>query len=152
MVNKTIETGVDDLLKVVRERKKISIAEAAKLIKMPLQTVQKWVDFLVEEKILGVEYKFTVPHIYVNREESVISKEKAEELYLDLQNYKDTFIKRAQSNSIPAEKIMELWRNHLMNELEFKKTYFINEAKKRNFKDVEVEALWDEYKSTLMTL
>jgi hypothetical protein len=149
MVNKTIETGVDDLIKLVKEKKKITIVDTAKALKLPLLTIQKWVDFLVEEKILGIEYKFTVPHIYLNKEDSVFSKQRAEELKLDLQNYKESFYRRAQANNIPADKIVELWKNHLTNELEFKKQFFINEAKKRNFKDVEIDMMWDDYKQLL---
>ena len=54
----TIETGVDSLLALLREKDKISIDEAAKILKTPSKAVQSWVDFLVEERILGLEYKW----------------------------------------------------------------------------------------------
>jgi hypothetical protein len=150
MVDKTIETGVDQLIKLVKEKKRISINDAAKTIRMPLHTVQKWVDFLVEEKILGVEYKFTVPHIYLNKDEAAISKQKVEELKIDLQNYKESFVMRARSNNIPEQKIPELWKNHLANELEFKKPFFYNEARKRSYDEKDIDQMWDEYKDDLM--
>ncbi|MEM4260230.1 MAG: hypothetical protein QXG00_03265 [Candidatus Woesearchaeota archaeon] len=150
MVDKVIETGVDQLINLVKEKKKISIVEAAKEIKTPLHTVQKWVDFLVEEKILGIEYKFTVPHIYLNKDESNFAKQKIEELKVDLQNYKDAFIMRARANSIPEIKIIDLWKNHLINELEFKKPFFYNEARKRGIAEKDVDKFWEEYKNQLL--
>lgn len=150
MVDKTIETGVDQLINLVKEKKKISISEAAKVIKTPLHTVQKWVDFLVEEKILGIEYKFTVPHIYLNKDESNFAKQKIEELKADLQNYKDAFIMRARSNKIPEVRISDLWKNHLTNELEFKKPFFYNEARKRGLSEKDTDQFWEEYRSQLL--
>ena len=49
-----METDVDLLVSLVREKGKISIENAAKTLKIPLTTIQTWVDFLLEEDILGI--------------------------------------------------------------------------------------------------
>lgn len=90
-----ITTAVDDLIHLVKESGKISLMEAAKQLDVPQKTVETWVDFLVEEERLSIEYKFTTPYIFLNKdfvdeeEELSISKEdfeseiKREEIAVD---------------------------------------------------------------------
>ncbi len=90
-----ITTAVDDLIHLVKESGKITIAEAATKLQVPQKTVETWVDFLVEEERLSIEYKFTTPYIFLNKdfaneeEELSISKEdfeleiKREEIAID---------------------------------------------------------------------
>jgi hypothetical protein len=69
MVDKgKIETGVDDLVRVVGSSGKISIPDVAKKLGVEQKTVETWVDFLVEEEKLSVEYKFTTPYIFLNED------------------------------------------------------------------------------------
>src|SRR3989338_2236237 len=63
-----LRTVADDLLELVKKSNKISVEEAAKKLKMPLAAVQALVDFLVEERIFGIEYKFTTPYVYLYKE------------------------------------------------------------------------------------
>ena len=60
-----IRTGADELVELVKKRKKISIEEAAKLLGLKPANIQGLVDFLVEDKKFGVEYKFTTPYVYM---------------------------------------------------------------------------------------
>ena len=68
MQNNVLKTSADDLYELVSSRKKISVEEAAKILKVPNNTVQALVDFLVEERIFGIEYKFTTPYIFISEE------------------------------------------------------------------------------------
>ncbi|MBI2208893.1 hypothetical protein HYU50_05350 [Candidatus Woesearchaeota archaeon] len=68
MVNDILKTSADDLYELVKSREKISVEEAAKLLRMPINTVHALVDFLVEEKMFGIEYKFTTAYIYISQE------------------------------------------------------------------------------------
>ena len=68
MTDNVLKTGVDELYELVMSRKKISVEEIAKILKIPDDTVQALVDFLVEEKIFGIEYKFTTPYVYISHE------------------------------------------------------------------------------------
>ncbi|HEC96339.1 MAG TPA: hypothetical protein ENI59_01520, partial [Euryarchaeota archaeon] len=67
MAEKTIKTGVDQLIELLKRVEKIEMSKAAKEINVPLKTLQKWVDFLAEEGLIGIEYKFTTPYIYLNK-------------------------------------------------------------------------------------
>ena len=70
MNTKLLRTCADDLYELVKSKKKISVEDAAKLLKLPVKTVHYLVDFLVEEKIFGIEYKFTTPYIYMSEKHS----------------------------------------------------------------------------------
>ena len=61
--SQTITTGVDRLVQLVKEKKKISIDEAAKKLSVPKVLVEEWADFLEEKDIVGVEYKFAVAYL-----------------------------------------------------------------------------------------
>ena len=56
---KKIETGVDRLVNLVNTEKKISIDDAAKKLNVSKVVVQEWAEFLEEENILGIDYKFS---------------------------------------------------------------------------------------------
>ena len=67
MNNEVIRTGVDELLDFLTHNDKTALSEVASKLKIDVNTLQAWVDFLVEESIVGIEYKFTTPYIYLNK-------------------------------------------------------------------------------------
>ena len=60
---KTIKTGVDKLVDLIKERKTVTVEEAAKLLSMPKGLVEELADFLEEKEVIGITYKFSVPHL-----------------------------------------------------------------------------------------
>ncbi|MBW2966932.1 hypothetical protein KY362_00440 [Candidatus Woesearchaeota archaeon] len=74
-----IETGVDKLVKLVAERKKISIKDAAKELGVSVSSIEDWADFLEEEDIVGVETKFATVYLVEKKigKKEVIQKVKA---------------------------------------------------------------------------
>ncbi|MBS3069543.1 hypothetical protein J4441_04215 [Candidatus Micrarchaeota archaeon] len=69
-----ISTGVDALIRLVKEKKKIEVSAAAKALSLPAQTVEEWARVLEEEGIIAIKYQFTtVLLIWLNQEPSVIS-------------------------------------------------------------------------------
>ena len=110
MVEGTIKTGVDNLIELLKNREKITLNDASKELKIKTKILQKWVDFLVEEKVISVEYKFTVPYIYLNRtkqeEKSIVSKK-------SLEGIKNFFTEKARKKNIPEEHIVALWNKKL---------------------------------------
>ncbi len=60
---KTIRTGVDKLVELIKDRKRVTVEEAAKLLSMPKELVEELADFLEEREVIGIEYKFAVPHL-----------------------------------------------------------------------------------------
>ncbi len=59
----TIETGIDQLIKLVREVRKISLSSAAKRLGIPQPILTEWINLLDEEGVLKVSYVFTTPYI-----------------------------------------------------------------------------------------
>ena len=54
-----ISTGVDALIKLIYEKKKIGLEEAAKILELPFQTVEDWAQALEDEGIIRIDYQFT---------------------------------------------------------------------------------------------
>jgi len=54
-----ISTGVDSLIRLIKERGRVEIGAAAKELRLPARTVEDWAHVLEEENIITVEYKLT---------------------------------------------------------------------------------------------
>jgi len=60
---KTITTGVDKLVKLVQQNRRISVDDASKILSMPKSLVEEWADFLEEKEVIGIDYKFAKPYL-----------------------------------------------------------------------------------------
>lgn len=149
-VEQTVETGVDELMKLLSSHDKMPIVEVAKKLGIAQDVVQSWIDFLVEEKILGIEYKFTVPYVYLNVPLHP-ERQVEEEVPKTLADFKREFNEKAES-TLPQSRgkvlVLNLWKQHLQAELDRKKSWFISEAGKRNLDDS--EGLWTKYQKKVM--
>jgi len=150
MSDEVIKTGVDELLDLLKGNNKVPLVDAAKQLKVSVDVVQAWVDFLVEERILGIEYKFTTPYIYLNKPLESERKEYADTGAIDIKFFKTQFWDKAKKNSIPDARVADLWRNHLLQELEIKKKYFFYEAQTR--KIINIEKVWLEYQKNILSI
>ncbi len=54
-----ISTGVDALIKLVRERGRVEVRQAAEALHLPLQTVEDWSHVLEGEGLVRIEYQLT---------------------------------------------------------------------------------------------
>jgi len=147
--DEVVKTGVDELLDILKFSSKIPLSEMAKKLGVAMEVTQAWVDFLVEEGIVGIEYKFTTPYIYLNKP-LVVKQESSDdkEVELNIFQFKKQFWEKARKNNIPENKIELLWKNHLLQEIELKKKYFFFEAQNRRIKNI--EELWEEYQHNLL--
>jgi len=148
MTEEVVRTGVDELLDLLAHSAKIPLTEVATKLKVDAGVVQAWVDFLVEEGIVGIEYRFTTPYIYMNkvvdkRQEDAIIKE---ENY-NIQFFKKQFWTKARANNIPENQIDMLWKNHVIQALELQKKYFYFESQRRKLNNI--DQLWQEYKELI---
>ena len=143
-----LRTLADDLLELVKKSKKISVEEAAKKLNAPVATIQSLVDFLVEERIYGIEYKFTTPYIYLYKEGIREAKGKEKSFTQDLVT-KEIFYEKAKEKSIPHEYIEGLWRKYLQQNLASIRTEFLNKSKEKKVPQENVEELWKKYLSYL---
>lgn len=60
-----VKTGADRLLELVKKSKEIATAAAAKELGASVQTVEAWADFLEEDGLVTIKYKFTTPYIAI---------------------------------------------------------------------------------------
>lgn len=142
MANETklVETDVDILISLVKEKGTISIDQAAKALKVSSAIVQRWVDFLVEEDILGIEYKFITPYLYLNKD---ITKPHSETT-ANFQD-KEVFFSKARARGIPISRINKLWTQYLATNLESIKDYFYTRAREKGLSPVTADHFWMEY-------
>ncbi|MAE42205.1 hypothetical protein CMO93_00410 [Candidatus Woesearchaeota archaeon] len=144
-MNKNIlKTSADDLYELVKSRKKISVEEASKFLKLPVKTVHALVEFLVEEKIFGIEYKFTTPYIYLSEK---YSKEKisAERGFTKNMITKEEFFEKAKNRNISFQKINELWKKYITKNIQFIKEEFYTKSQSRGLSRSQIDRLWEKY-------
>ena len=90
--NSIIETGVDKLVKLVKDSGRISMPDAAKQLGVSNEVVEEWADFLEEEGIVSIEHSLTKPYL-VERKLTKIEVEKKEK---EFTGKKDVFIRKAE--------------------------------------------------------
>ena len=147
MNEEVIKTGVDDLLELLKGVRKIAVSDAAEKLGVSVVLVQSWIDFLVEEDIVGIEYKFTKPLIYLNKEPIKAGLPRSEAEF-SIQDYKDEFWKRAAAKQIPEQKISFFWKNHVKEIIDSKKEFFYREARNRKLNDV--DSIWNDYSNAVL--
>jgi len=143
-----LKTVADELLELVKAHKKISVEEAAKKLKAPLTTIQSLVDFLVEEKIFGIEYEFTTPYIYPYKENIKGAKGKEKSFTKGLVT-KERFYEKAKSRKVPYEKIEGMWRKYLQQNLVYIREEFLRKSREKKIPEEKIEGLWNTYLSYL---
>lgn len=144
MADFVLRTVADELLELVRKSKKISVEEAAKKLKMPAASVQALVDFLVEEKVFGIEYKFTTPYIYLYKEGVEEAKAKERSFTGGLIT-KEQFYEKAKSKKTPHEHIEGMWRKYLQQNLAHLREEFLRKASQKKVPQDKIEELWKKY-------
>ena len=87
-----IETGVDKLVKLVKERGRIPLQEAAKELGVSTTVIQEWMDFLEDEGIISVDYKLTKPYLV----ERKLTKKEVEVKAKEFASKKDVFVRKAE--------------------------------------------------------
>lgn len=144
-----VTTQVDELINFLRGKEKVAVEDVEKAVRVKGETLQQWIDFLVEEGILGIEYKFTKPYVYLNdpdahKEKVVVTRDEI----LSWDAYHEVFLKKAREKHIPDLKAAALWKSHVLSLLEAKKNFFFDEARKRELADI--DALWNDYKQEVL--
>lgn len=91
-VDSIIETGVDKLVKLINTSGKISVADAARELGVSNTIVMEWSDFLEEEGIINIEYKFTKPFLLARK----LAKKEVQEKAKEFEGKKDVFIRKAE--------------------------------------------------------
>lgn len=103
MESSLIETGVDKLVSLIKERGRIALVDAAKELGVSTAVIQEWVDFLEDEGIISVEYKLTKPYLV----ERKLTKKEVEAKAKEFSSKKDVFVRKAEVNLNFIEKQAE---------------------------------------------
>ena len=136
-----LRTDVDEFLELVKREGKIALGKAAKKLNIPERTVQAWIDFLVEEKILGIEYKFTTPFVYMN-----LDQENKDDINNSMQfETKKRFFENARNRGLNAGQIKLLWMKYINLNKAAMRNAFFEKAKSRNIDSAKAEQLWKKY-------
>lgn len=135
-----LRTEVDDFLELIKKNKKMSLIDAAKEMKVPLQTVQAWTDFLVEESIVGIEYKFTTPYVFMIEEKKTAGAFG----YMGFDT-KEVFYEKARKRGIKEAQIRLLWLKYLAANEESMKKVFEDKCRERGLPKNKVDLLWKKY-------
>ena len=143
-----LRTVADELLEVVKKSRKISVEEAAKKLKMPVASVQSLVDFLVEERVFGIEYKFTTPYVYLYKEGIKEAKGREKSFTKELIT-KEQFYEKVKEKNVPHEHIEGLWRKYLQQNLVHIREEFLRKAREKKTPEEKIEELWKKYLSYL---
>ncbi len=139
-----LRTEVDDFLELIKKYRKVSLPDVAKEMKVPQQTIQAWTDFLVEEGIVGIEYKFTTPYVYIEEEK----KGKSGIGYLGFDT-KEVFYDKARKRSIADAQIRLLWLKYLTANEDSMRKVFEDKCRERGLAKEKIELLWKKYHSYL---
>ena len=67
IVSSIIETGVDKLVSLVNTNGRVSSPDAASKLGVGTNVIMEWADFLEEEGIISIEYKFTKPFLIARK-------------------------------------------------------------------------------------
>jgi hypothetical protein len=130
-----VSTGVDALVRLVEKHPMISLDEAAKQLQTKLAILQNWVDFLVEEHILGIEYKFITPYLY-------LIKEKKDALL-----EKDAFFVQQK---LHPQKDFDAWRTYFVENKDKFKHVFMSKAQQRGLGEDTIDKLWFMYEQKML--
>ncbi len=141
-----LRTDVDAFLDLLKKNRKMALADAAKQMNLPIQTIQLWTDFLVEEGIVGIEYKFTTPYVFMQEEKET----KGGFGFIGFDT-KEVFYEKAHKKGIKDAQIRMLWLKYLAANEETMKKVFEDKARERGIGANKVPLLWKKYYTSLRT-
>ena len=88
-----LETGVDKLVSLIKEKKRISVPQAAKALGVSPVVVEEWADFLEEDDVISIDYKFATPWLIDKK----LKKEEIVKKVKEFHGKKDVIIRRSES-------------------------------------------------------
>ena len=88
-----IETGVDKLVKLINLKKKITLEKAAKFLGVSTVVVEEWANFLEDDGVISIEYKFS--NVYLV--ERKISQEEFKKKTKEFSTKQDAFVRKVET-------------------------------------------------------
>lgn len=88
-----IETGVDKLVEIVGQQKKLTLDDAAKELGVSKTVVQEWAEFLEEEGLIGIEYSLSKTYLV----ERKLSKKEVAKKAKEYGQKKEAFVRKVDT-------------------------------------------------------
>ena len=88
-----INTGVDKLVKLIKDKGRLSMKQAASLLGVDVETIEDWSQFLEDGGLVSIEYKFTVPYLVGKK----LTKDEIEQRAKEVKEGRDIFMRKAES-------------------------------------------------------
>lgn len=88
-----IKTGVDRLVSLIKEKKRISVPQAAKELGVSPVVVEEWADFLEEDDVISIDYKFATPWLI----EKKLKKEEITKKVKEFHGKKEVIVRKSES-------------------------------------------------------
>jgi chromosome segregation ATPase len=88
-----LKTGVDRLVSLIKERKRISVPQAAKELGVSPVVVEEWADFLEEDDVISIDYKFATPWLI----EKKLKKEEILKKVKEFHGKKEVIVRKSES-------------------------------------------------------
>jgi len=95
-----IETGVDKLVQLVNDKKKLSLEDASKELGVSTDVVREWSEFLDEEGLIGIEYSLSKTFLV----ERKLTKGDVEKKAQDYEQKKEAFVRKVDTTLKQLEK------------------------------------------------
>ncbi len=95
-----IETGIDKLVALVNEQKKLSLQDASKLLGVSTTVVQEWAEFLEEEGLIGIEYHLSKTYLV----RKTLTKGDVKAKLKDYERKKEVFVRKVDTALQQLEK------------------------------------------------
>lgn len=99
----SIETGIDKLVILVKNKKKVSFKDAAKLIAAPLSSIEQWAHILEETGLVTVSYKLAQGYIEISQ----ASEDEQEKSLQKFHSDKNIFLKKLEATANYFEELDE---------------------------------------------
>lgn len=71
----TLETIGDEILQIVKNRKRISLKECSEKLKVPQKLIEQWAESLEEEGFMSIEWKLSTPYLINNEKTTKTEKQ-----------------------------------------------------------------------------
>lgn len=145
MLNKTLVTPVDDLVKIIIKKDPCSTTELSSQLRIPLELIERWLVVLEEFGIIKVHYKGLDGWVSLNKN-SKFAKSKED---VDLEQLKDTFIGKCKEKNLSYDEITRLWPVFLKQNDQEIKSIFYTKAKDMGFDVDKTDRAWQRFETEL---
>ena len=148
MLNKVLNTPVDDLVELIKNNKNCTINFLVKKLNLPIEAVEKWIVILEEYNIIKVNYRGFEG--YVNYIEKKDENEKKKEKDTNIDKLKETFVEKSIQRGLTNSQMKAIWPKFVSQyEREIREKFFYM-AKEKGYDSYKIADAWNRYREDLL--